>query len=83
MESVLDRQVVREACKALAAMPLLVAQPVCTMVSLLLLYCWTAIITMYFMSAGEFDMTTGTFVYSVWYACHAPCERNFSFTGQK
>ena len=57
-------KVVKEACKALAAMPLLVFQPVCTMVSLLLLYAWTAIITMYFMSAGEFDMTTGTFVYS-------------------
>jgi len=57
-------KVVREACKALAAMPLLVVQPLCTMVSLAILYIWTAAITMYFMSAGEFDTSTGRFVYS-------------------
>jgi preprotein translocase subunit SecG len=57
-------KVVREACKALAAMPLLVVQPLCTMVSLAILYIWTAAITMYFMSAGEFDPSTGRFVYS-------------------
>ena len=57
-------KVVVEACKALAAMPFLVLQPVCTMVSLAILYVWTAIVTLYFMSAGEFDVTTGQFVYS-------------------
>ena len=57
-------KVVREACKALAAMPLLVAQPLCTMTSLCLLYVWTAAVSMYFMSAGEFDPSTGTFVYA-------------------
>ena len=57
-------KVVREACKALAAMPLLVAQPLCTMTSLCLLYVWTAAVSMYLMSAGEFDPSTGTFVYA-------------------
>ena len=57
-------KVVKEACKALAAMPLLVAQPLCTMVSLGILYIWAAAITMYFMAAGEIDPRTGRFVYS-------------------
>ena len=42
----------------------LVAQPLCTMTSLCLLYVWTAAVSMYFMSAGEFDPSTGTFVYA-------------------
>jgi hypothetical protein len=57
-------RVVNEACKALAAMPLLTMQPACTMIALVCLYLWTAVITMYFMSAGEFDPATGQFVYA-------------------
>mmetsp|Transcript_60527 Transcript_60527/g.143932 ORF Transcript_60527/g.143932 Transcript_60527/m.143932 type:complete len:950 (+) Transcript_60527:231-3080(+) len=56
-------KVIVEAAKAISAMPLLVLQPLWTFSFLSILYLWTVAVTMYLMSAGEFDPTTGTFVY--------------------
>lgn len=57
-------KVIREAAKAMAAMPTIVLQPLITLASLIVLYIWAAAITMYLVSAGEFDPTTGRFTYS-------------------
>eukprot|EP00293_Proteomonas_sulcata_P009004 CAMPEP_0184306614 /NCGR_PEP_ID=MMETSP1049-20130417/15559_1 /TAXON_ID=77928 /ORGANISM="Proteomonas sulcata, Strain CCMP704" /LENGTH=888 /DNA_ID=CAMNT_0026618915 /DNA_START=75 /DNA_END=2741 /DNA_ORIENTATION=+ len=57
-------KVIIEAAKAMAAMPFLIAQPIFTFLSLCILYLWAGIVTMYLISAGEFDPATGTFVYA-------------------
>uniref|UniRef100_A0A6U4PCE9 Uncharacterized protein n=1 Tax=Hemiselmis andersenii TaxID=464988 RepID=A0A6U4PCE9_HEMAN len=56
-------KVIREAAKAMSAMPMMVFQPVWTLSSLCLLYLWVGLITVYLVSAGEFDPSTGQFVY--------------------
>lgn len=56
-------KVIVEAAKAVSAMPFLVLQPIWTFAFLIILYAWAVAVTMYLMSAGEFDPSTGTFVY--------------------
>mmetsp|Transcript_58692 Transcript_58692/g.120049 ORF Transcript_58692/g.120049 Transcript_58692/m.120049 type:complete len:670 (-) Transcript_58692:2-2011(-) len=57
-------KVIVEAAKAMAAMPTIILQPIWTFLSLLILYLWAAFITIYLVSAGEFDPATGTFTYA-------------------
>eukprot|EP00281_Chroomonas_sp_CCMP1168_P006014 CAMPEP_0206259920 /NCGR_PEP_ID=MMETSP0047_2-20121206/26781_1 /ASSEMBLY_ACC=CAM_ASM_000192 /TAXON_ID=195065 /ORGANISM="Chroomonas mesostigmatica_cf, Strain CCMP1168" /LENGTH=890 /DNA_ID=CAMNT_0053686905 /DNA_START=131 /DNA_END=2803 /DNA_ORIENTATION=- len=57
-------KIIKEAAKAMAAMPFLIIQPLFTLLSLIVLYGWAGIITVFLISAGEFDITTGTFTYA-------------------
>jgi len=57
-------KVIVEAAKCMAAVPTMILQPLWTFLSLAVLYTWAGFITVYLVSAGEFDPATGTFTYA-------------------
>lgn len=56
-------QVIKEAAKAVGAMPFLVLYPLVTFISLLALAVWWVTVLLYLCSAGEFDPKTMSFTY--------------------
>ena len=56
--------IIQEAAKSMAAMPMLLLLPLTTFLALLFLYLWAGFITIYLLSAGQFDPKTGKFVYA-------------------
>jgi len=56
-------QIIKEAAKAMAAVPFTVLYPLVTFVSLVCLLIWWVAVMLFLASAGEFDPKTMTFVY--------------------
>ena len=56
--------VIQEAAKSMAAMPALLLLPLSTFLALLFLYLWAGFISIYLLSAGQFDPITGKFVFA-------------------